>query len=335
MSIIVDKKPNFGLWKGEIENADPREYRRGKISDAWLGAREKRWQYVGLFTEEFIVGIAVVHASYLGNVFCYVYDKQSDLLWEQERTSPAGFGIRVDRNVSKGVVSYLTDTECIRFDNDIPLSKRMVDVRLHSEGRDVDIRVEILDSFQDSTPLQVVTPTQDGDFTFTHKSTALPILGSIRLGNKRYELTPENDFAVIDFTFGFPSRDTFWNWASFAGRSKCGQRVGLNLVDPIFDPQYNENAFWVDGKLIKVNKAIFEYDKDDVLKPWKIRTEDSLVDLTFVPKRKREQSIDYKVLSSQFQQPFGHYSGVLTIPGIGKVIIDNVSGVVEEHHARW
>ena len=41
--------------------------------------------------------------------------------------------------------------------------------------RDVDIRVEILDSFQQSIPLQVVTPTQDGDFTFTHKSAGLPI----------------------------------------------------------------------------------------------------------------------------------------------------------------
>ena len=335
MSIVVNKKPNFGLWKGQLKEVDPRGYRRGKFSDAWLGLREKRWQYVGLYTEELIVGMAIVHASYIGNIFCYVYDRTQNLLWEQERIAPAGAGIRVDRNVSKGVVSYVADGESMRFENDLPLGKRLIDVRLHSEGRDVDIRVEIIDDIEQNTPLQVVTPTADGDFTFTHKAAGLPVLGSVRLGNHRYELKPEKDFAALDFSYGYPARDTFWNWVSLAGHSSCGKRVGINLVDPIFDAVNNENAFWIDGELYKVGKTIFEYNEADTLMPWKIRSEDGLVDIVFTPLGKREQSIDYMLLASRFQQPFGHFSGILKLPNGQRISIDNVPGVVEEHHARW
>jgi hypothetical protein len=335
MSIVVEKKPNFGWWKGEIQDVDPRAYRRGNFSDVWLGFREKRWQYIGICTEEIFVGIAVVHASYIGNIFCYVYDRKKDLLWEQERIAPAGMGVRVDRNVFKGVVSYVTDSEMIRIDNDISLGKRMLDVRLHSEGRDVDIRAEIIDSFQKNTPMQVVTPTIDGDFLFTHKSAGLPVLGSVRLGNTRYDLRPEKDFAIVDLTFGYPARNTFWNWVSFGGRSTCGRQVGVNVVDPITDPENNENAFWVDGELVKLGKVNFDYDSDNPMEPWKIRSEDGLIDLVFTPFGKREQNIDYKLLSSKFIQPFGSFSGQLHLPAGNVIQLDEIYGVVEEHFARW
>ena len=65
-SIISNKKANFGLWHGQIRDADPREYRRGNVSDIWLPLREKRWQYIGVYGQEVIAGIAIVHAGDLG-----------------------------------------------------------------------------------------------------------------------------------------------------------------------------------------------------------------------------------------------------------------------------
>ena len=132
--LIVDRKPQFGLWTGEITNADLRTYRRGNWSDALLPLREKRWQYVGLYSEDFIIGLAVVHAGYLGNIFAYVYDRKTQFLWEMERTAPLGNGIRFDRGIEESVVCYRADKERLRFDNNLVLGKRGIDVRLKNDG---------------------------------------------------------------------------------------------------------------------------------------------------------------------------------------------------------
>ena len=82
--------------------------------------------------------------------------------------APMSAGIRVDRNVQTGVVSYSAEDERIRIDNQQGQGIRRIDVRLKSEGRDIDIKAEIMDD--GSLPAhQVVTPTADDDFTFTHK----------------------------------------------------------------------------------------------------------------------------------------------------------------------
>ncbi|MBM76242.1 MAG: hypothetical protein CMK59_12635 [Proteobacteria bacterium] len=337
--IVEHQKAHFGLWKGEIRSVDPRDYRRGELSDLWLPLREKRWQYIGIYTEELIFGAALVHASYVGNVFCYLYDRKREVFWEQERVAPLAAGIRVDRNVARGVCSYVAEDERIRIDNDIDKGIRSVDLRLRAEGRTMRCSFEIQDSLETMTPLQVVTPTNGKDFTFTHKSAGMPVLGEIRLGEFRYHLNPKKDFAVLDMSFGYPAQQTEWNWASFAGFADDGRRIGLNLVSPVFHEKFNENAFWIDGELIKLGCADFSYSETD--KQWKIVSQggegqDAAVsfEMMFEPIGVREQDINYGVLVSRFQQPFGLFYGWILHRGT-RICFTAAPGVVEEHFARW
>ena len=118
-TILNSHQPNFGVSHGGIQSVDPRDYRQKSISDLWLPLREKRWQYIGVYSDSVIAGLAVFHGGYLGNIFVYVYDRSSGLFWEQERTAVMAAGIRVDRNVHTGVVSYMAEDERIRIDNDL------------------------------------------------------------------------------------------------------------------------------------------------------------------------------------------------------------------------
>jgi hypothetical protein len=250
--LIIDRKPQFGHWTGEITNADLRTYRRGNWSDVWLPFREKRWQYVGLFSDEFIVGLAVVHAGYVGTIFAYVYNRKTKALWEIERTAPLGNGIRFDRGIEESVVCYRADNERIRFDNNLALGKRGVDVRLKNDGLILDIRAEIIDQITEHPPLQTLMPTPNGDCSFTHKTAGLRVEGSIRLGNQHWNLNECNTFAVVDTTLGYHARKTEWNWACGAGLSN-ERTIGLNLANPTSQ----ENAFWIDNKLHRVGPVTF------------------------------------------------------------------------------
>ena len=337
-------KPQFNWWKGEIPSADLRAYRRDNWSNLWLGTREKRWQYVGLYSDEFIVGLAVVHAGYVGNIFAYVYNRTNYALWEVHKVLPLAKGIRFDREIHNAVVDYSSSTERIRFESNLPLHKRSVDVRLHHEGQDLDIRVEIVENLQKTEPLQVLMPTMDDDCTFTHKHAGLSVLGSIRLGNQRWKLDKTPTFAAIDLTTGYPARKTFWNWASMAGtvpssNSTKRRSIGLNVVSPIIDPINQENAFWVDGKLHKLGAVGFNYNPDDIVAPWSISSQDMestpRIDLQFTPEGLRKQDIDLQIISSAFQQPFGRYNGTVTCSDGEVIKIEDISGVAEEHYAKW
>jgi hypothetical protein len=334
-SILHQHSPNFGVFEGEIQSVDPRAYRQKTIADLWLPIREKRWQYIGIYTDSVIAGIAVVHAGYIGNIFVYVYDRKTGLLWEQDRIAMMAAGIRVDRNVHTGVVSYMAEDERIRIDNDIKNHSHLVDVRLQNDGRLVDIRLEIKDNWQTHTPHQVVTPTAKGQFSFTHKSAGLPVLGSILIGDKRIELSPTNSFAAIDYTIGYHDYQTKWNWASAGGQSDDGSNLGLNLVDPVFHEQYHENVFWINGVREPLGRAKFEYSDPSTLEPWRIYTDCGRAELSFQPLGLRAQNVNYAVLASRFFQPFGLFSGAFIGNDGQRYRIRDMPGVVEEHFARW
>ena len=331
--LFKDHKPQFGNWTGEIHSADLREYRRGNWSDLLLPIREKRWQYIGLYSDEFIIGIAVVHAGYIGNVFAYVYNRNTGGFWELERKAPLAQGIRFERDLKESTVAYRTVDEHIRFNNNLSIGKRGVDVRLKNEGLVLDIRADISDNISTHHPLQTLMPTPDGDCSFTHKTAGLSVVGKIRLGDMHWDLDATKTYAVVDTTIGYHARETQWNWASFSGKSH-GMTLGLNLANPT----HSENAFWVNGIQHRVNPVEFHYTDGD--SPWNIRSTNAhsnlgSIDLQFTPLHCRRQKIDFFVLSSTFEQPCGVFNGTLRSSTGESFIVENVPGVVEDHFARW
>lgn len=55
-------------------------------------------------------------------------------------------------------------------------------------------------------------------------------------------------------------REMVWNWVSFCGIDNVGRMVGFNLVVGVNEMEYNENGFWIDGKLNCVGLVIFQFN---------------------------------------------------------------------------
>ena len=329
--IIQNGQPCFGQWFGDIQYPDPREYqsKKGRIFSRFIRPfREKRWQYLGLYTPDVFMGLALVHAGYVGNLFCYVFDRKKGVLWEQERLAPLGAGIRIDRMLYSGVSSYHTENERVRIE--ARNGMRIVDIRLKDKNQDLDVRLEVNDS---PNPLQIVTPTRSSDFTFTHKGAGLRANGTIRLGKKRWDIQDER--MAIDFTFGFPAHHTVWQWLSAHGRTLSGKEIAINGVAPIFHDSFHENVLWIDGEPTVLSPLSFEFDTQHPHKEWRIKTKDGSTELVFQPEGMRRQNINYQVISSRFVQPFGSIRGFCTDKNGVKHEIEQACGVVEDHEARW
>ena len=329
--IIQNGEPCFGQWFGDITHPDPRGYRhkRGPLLSRLIQPmREKRWQYLGLYTPDLFVGLALVHAGYVGNVFCYVFDRKQGVLWEQERIAPLGAGIRIDRALFSGVSSYHTEHERVRIE--ARNGMRIVDVRLKDKNQDLDVRLELQDT---PNPLQIVTQTSGSDFTFTHKGAGLVANGSVRLGTKRWSI--HNERVALDYTFGYPAHHTVWQWLSAHGTTQSGKRIAINGVAPTFHDSFHENVLWIDHEPTILSPLSFSFDKKHPHKEWSITSEDGTVELVFRPEGMRRQHIDYKLIASRFVQPFGSLTGFCTDKEGVRHEISEAFGVVEDHEARW
>ena len=101
------------------------------------------------------------------------------------------------------------------------------------------------------------------------------------------------------------------------------------------DAGAGENALWIDGGPCSVGPVRFDFEPSAPLAPWRVRSADGSLDLTFQPEGYRAQSLDLKLVISKYLQPFGVFSGQVTTVSGERLVLDFLPGVTEDHTARW
>jgi hypothetical protein len=182
--------------------------------------------------------------------------------------------------------------------------------------------------------LTVVSPVQDGGIVnVTQKWAGLPVEGALRVGSRSYRL--DEGLAGLDYTQGILARRTSWRWALAMGRLSDGRSVALNLVSGFNDGHdaSNENALWVGDRLISLDRAEFDFDREHPDRPWVLKTGDGVVDLWFDAYYIYHESRQWKIIDSHFLQPAGRFEGTLTIDGERHAV--TLFGVTEDQDVYW
>jgi hypothetical protein len=116
--------------------------------------------------------------------------------------------------------------------------------------------------------------------------------------------------------------------------SAHGADIGFNLQAGYFGN--NENVLWLDGRLIPLGAARFDYDTADPLAPWHVQTDDGLLDMRFEPEGMRREDKDLLVAATRYVQPIGCFSGwVKSAPDAPAREVSRLCGVTEDHFSRW
>jgi hypothetical protein len=175
-----------------------------------------------------------------------------------------------------------------------------------------------------------VAPSAKGrPFHFTYKNVCLPTELKIEYEGKTYQVS--GNYGAIDFSKGYPPRETVWNWLAFIGTTQTGKNVSVNLVKHF--NQDMENILWVDGKKTILSSATFTMQKPFDKNSWRIKTLDEILDCTLTPSGARSENINLLVMKSIFVQAYGKISGTLLINGAKEIF--TATGVAEDHHALW
>jgi hypothetical protein len=175
--------------------------------------------------------------------------------------------------------------------------------------------------------LLAVGPVQGGAVHATQKSGGMPLQGEVRAGDRRFAL--DGGVASFDYSNGYLARETEWRWAS-----AHSLELGFNLQAGYFGTQ--ENVLWLDGALIPLGAAHFQYHAQDPMRPWKIHTDDGLLELEFQPEGMRCEDKNLLIAASRYVQPIGRFNGwVKAGPDMPPRQVRDMVGVTEDHFSRW
>lgn len=317
-------EPLYGRYAGRISEINwsglQGSYSRSKL---WQRFHHKRWHYVGMGSQELFIGVAIVDLGWSMTAFAYVFDRQIKRViadWAQDGLPSLSGGVS-DQPVQGAVARFRGPGASLSLhhkDGDI----MMLRVKTPVMSLQAEIELEQAAPF-----LLAVGPIDGGLAHATQKSSALPVSGWVEVDGQRWELGQA--VACMDSSNGLLARNTSWRWAC-----AHSQHMGFNLQQGYFGEM--ENVLWLDGELIPLGAANFEFSEKDPLAPWQVRTEDDLLNLSFIPEGMRQHKRDILIAASHYIQPIGTFHGtVRKSRDSAPVEVKCLLGLTEDHRSRW
>jgi hypothetical protein len=276
--------------------------------------QRKTWIFYGVYSKDLFGGIAIVDAGVVATAFSYFFVPSEGLFVEDKITLPFGFSGRFDPAMTDEwkLGKYRIFTEDGRM-------------QLSYSGK-FNLKISTV---LNRTGVSIVAPSQGRPFNFTYKNLPMQADMSVTYQGKSYGVSGK--FGAVDFTKGYPPRETRWNWSSYIGETEKNLSIACNLVD-----QFNanmENILWLGNQRIVLSDVIFSpgvrKDKD----PWHIKTKDGILDMQFYPMGARSENLNAGVMKSVFIQPFGRYEGTVIVECEKQQF--TAYGVAEDHLAVW
>lgn len=321
-AVVIDGHAAHGRYAGLIPRIDwsPLRPRPGWL---WQRLHHKRWQYVGLGNDEVFIGVAIVDVGWVSSAFAYCFDRRRRRLladWTQDGLPR--LQARVSDEPLVGAHAWFRGPGArlaLRHDHAGPLQL------------DVDVPGLQLEATLDlagmAPPLLAIGPIAAGVAHATQKTTALPVRGHVHAGGHTFGL--DTAWAAVDASNGLLARETAWRWASAHAPG-----IGFNLQQGYFGAQ--ENVLWLDGQPVALGAAQFDFDAARPLDPWRVRTDDGLLDLVFTPEGARAANKDFGIAASRYVQPVGTFAGTVRgAPQAAPRTVERLLGVTEDHHSRW
>ncbi|MDC0534818.1 DUF2804 domain-containing protein [Francisellaceae bacterium] len=276
--------------------------------------KRKAWFFIGGYSNDLYIGLAIIDAGYLAKAFCYIYDTKTGEFTEDEITVPFGFKNSFDPSFNH---KWQLKNYKINAQNDTIIAT------IQTKKFNLDLQLK-----NNTNGVSFFCPSEKNrPFHYTYKNLLLSGRLNLKLNGKVQ--TFNNLKFGIDFSKGFPPRYTFWNWASFQGVCDDGTEIAMNLVDGFNNNL--ENVIWVNQKPKLTSMVKFTYSKPLAKSNWSVCNQE--LELTLTPQGARNENINLLLVKSKFTQVFGNIKGKILIDDQWKNLKGH--GVMEEHEAKW
>jgi hypothetical protein len=166
-------------------------------------------------------------------------------------------------------------------------------------------------------------------FRYSRRSPWYTVEGVIQYGTTELVFTRGNAWGIFDWNRGVrPQRDLRF-WASACGLSE-GRLIGLSAGYGSADSSLGtENAFFVDGKLHKLDQVTFHVSPANWLLPWRFTSNDNRLEMVFQPHQERVERNRLLFYYMSRRQFCGYFSGKVVLDDGSIMEFQNITGFAE------
>ena len=293
--------------------------------------RTKRWEYWGIVTDRFVVGLTVAGLDYLANCAVYVLDRSTGVETVRSGIQPFGapaFGDQPGDGTIHFAAGLGSTRVAITIVDDDNAADTATTIRVRAKGLQVDLAVRR----PPHDSLGVVVPWGEKRFQYTLKDLANPVGGSVTIDGRHHYLG--EGWAVLDRGRGRWPYSNVWNWGAgsgVVGDSVRAIQVGGKWTDGTGS---TENGILVDGRMHKLGDDLeWTYEADSPTSRWRVRGE--RVDASLTPFHLRRDITELGVLAVKTRQAFGTWNGSAVLDDGATVSLNGLVGWAEESRNRW
>jgi hypothetical protein len=172
-------------------------------------------------------------------------------------------------------------------------------------------------------------------FRYSRRSPWYTVEGVIQFGTSEIVFTRGNGWGIFDWNRCVRPRSDIRYWASCCGMSEdrlMGLSVGYSSTDSSVG---TENAFFVDGKLHKLDQVTFHIPPANWLAPWRFTSNDQRLEMTFTPHQERIERKRLFLHAATRRQVCGFFSGRAVLDDGSEMAFQNITGIAERNKMRF
>ena len=312
-------------------------YRRKSIQASRL--RIKEWDYYLITDGHIGLALTIADNGYMGldSISFLQFDEGWEKTKSPMRVLPLG-STNLPESSAAGVSEIRRKGYYLRFSHEGGSRKLEFHMDDFLDAQAIEGSLTLSDAPEQS--MVIATPfDKPAHFYYNQKINCLRAEGWITLGAKRFDLTPDRFFGVLDWGRGVWTYHNTWYWGSASGLLD-GVPFGWNIGYGFGNTSAaSENVLFYDGQVQKLGEVAFHIPesggKEDFLSPWKFTSSDQRFEMDFTPVLDRKSCMSVLVIKSDQHQVFGRFTGRVTLDDGTVVPVRDFFGFAEKVENKW
>jgi hypothetical protein len=187
--------------------------------------------------------------------------------------------------------------------------------------------------FEPPSPESLVTNLpwrrEKNAFRYSRRSPWYIVEGVVQFGSSELIFTRGNAWGIFDWNRGVRPRSEVRFWAAACG-AQGGRQLSFNIGYGSADSAAGtENAFFVDGKLHKLDQVSFHINPADWLLPWRFTSNDGRLEMEFSPNQERVERTGLILYTMTRRQVCGSFSGKVILDDGSELKFSEITGFAE------
>lgn len=295
--------------------------------------RLKSWQYMTASTDDLFIAFAVGTAGFASNSFVYAAELGTGKVHKKFAITPLQMGTRVAPSSAAGEHTFRARGLGVAIENLDGGRRFAAHIDAKTEGGGKLVAELAFSSRPADEHLSLCVPLPGGRWNYTHKFAAFSVSGTAELDGRTVQFAPERSYGTMDFTKMYALRHAVWKWVALCGRTKHGEVIGLNLVDPTPEAPVSENAVWIDGKREAITGVELASQTAEGASPWRIRADN--IDISMKAVAHVSQRLDLPLVRNRLRHVIGAFTGRVRTANGRVHDLEHVVGIAEDFDTWW